>query len=295
MWTRVSPGLPGFTVYSRFFGRVMASGDFDGDHFSDLAIGASGYGNSPGEVFVIRGSSTGLTSAGVKQWLQTDLGTSPGLDFGASLTAANFGKGPQDDLVIGVPDSYVNGASDAGAVYVLYGSPGGLAKPADFWHQGRGDQFGQVQNYPQDDDEFGRATAAGDFDGDGYADLAIAAPRENYANAPASGVVHVLRGSSNGLTTLGNQLWAQIGLEIFADAVGDRFGSSLSAFNAGGTAHADLLIGLPYDDPHGQAEGGSAILLYGSTGGLTSTGWRRFAQEPLDASEAGDRFGTVLP
>lgn len=55
-------------------------------------------------------------------------------------------------------------------------------------------------------DLFGASLAVGDFDGDGYDDLAIAAPGANDTGYSASGSVHVLYGSATGLTDVGDQL-----------------------------------------------------------------------------------------
>ena len=49
-----------------------------------------------------------------------------------------------------------------------------------------------------------------DFNGDGAADLAIGAPGESLGpGQAAAGVVHVLYGSTGGLTAAGNQLFSQ--------------------------------------------------------------------------------------
>ncbi|HEY0238126.1 MAG TPA: FG-GAP repeat protein, partial [Friedmanniella sp.] len=49
-------------------------------------------------------------------------------------------------------------------------------------------------------DRFGSAVASGDFDGDGYADLAVGHPGERVAGASQAGAVTVLFGTRHGLT-----------------------------------------------------------------------------------------------
>ena len=52
-------------------------------------------------------------------------------------------------------------------------------------------------------DLFGSALAAGDFDSDGFADLAAGAPFEAVGSAEGAGAVSVLYGSAGGLTRTG--------------------------------------------------------------------------------------------
>jgi hypothetical protein len=58
-------------------------------------------------------------------------------------------------------------------------------------------------------DAFGSSLAAGDFDRDGRADLAIGIPLKGRRTAPESGAVTVIRGGANGLTSAGDQFWHQ--------------------------------------------------------------------------------------
>jgi hypothetical protein len=68
----------------------------------------------------------------------------------------------------------------------------------------------------------------GDFNGDGFADLAIGVPGEDIGTLTNAGAVNILYGSAAGLTAAGNQLFSQAtpGVEGVAE-VDDRFGSGL--------------------------------------------------------------------
>lgn len=75
LWTQDSPRILGQAGPDRF-GVAVASGDFDGDRASDLAVAASSEpipstaDNAAGMVNVIYGSATGLTAAGNQLWNQ---------------------------------------------------------------------------------------------------------------------------------------------------------------------------------------------------------------------------------
>jgi hypothetical protein len=68
------------------------------------------------------------------------------------------------------------------------------------WRQGASG----ILEVSDEDDRFGQTLAAGDFNGDGWDDLAIGAFGEN----DFRGVVNVIYGGPGGLTSAGNQLWA---------------------------------------------------------------------------------------
>ena len=102
------------------------------------------------------------------------------------------------DLAIGAPGENLG----AGAVHVLYGSATGLTTTgSQFLSQGAGG----IADAAEAGDEFGRSLAVGNFNSDGFNDLAIGAPGENRG----AGTVHVLYGSASGLTATGSQQWTQ--------------------------------------------------------------------------------------
>ncbi|HYG68334.1 MAG TPA: T9SS type A sorting domain-containing protein, partial [Anaeromyxobacteraceae bacterium] len=58
-------------------------------------------------------------------------------------------------------------------------------------------------------DAFGQAVAAGDFNGDGFDDLASGVPFEDMGTLEDAGAVNAIYGRSGGLAANGNQLWNQ--------------------------------------------------------------------------------------
>jgi hypothetical protein len=119
-----------------------------------------------GVVQVLYGARIGPSVTGSQLWRQGADGVpdtaESGDQFGYSLSAWNYGRGPQADLAIGVPfeDLFSSnfGAQqiDAGAVNVIYGSSTGLATTSNgpqLWTQDSsgildlseaGDRFGEV-------------------------------------------------------------------------------------------------------------------------------------------------------
>jgi hypothetical protein len=69
--------------------------------------------------------------------------------------------------------------------------------------------FTQVGGLVEAGDEFGEQLASGDFNHDGFADLAAAAPTEDVGTVQKAGAVSVLPGSAGGLTSTGGRLFSQ--------------------------------------------------------------------------------------
>src|SRR3982751_2479118 len=88
----------------------------------------------------------------------------------AGATHSDFNGDGYSDLAIGVPFESDGSKIEAGAVNVIYGGVGGLSAMGNqFWSQ---DSAG-VTGSAHANDQFGSVLATGDFDGDGYSDLAI--------------------------------------------------------------------------------------------------------------------------
>jgi hypothetical protein len=111
------------------------------------------------------------------------------------------------------------------------------------------------------------AAAAGDVDGDGRADIAVASPLYD-GSLTDEGQVAIFHGASGVPTS--TAVWA-----VDSGQGGARFASSLSpAGDVNGDGYGDIIVGAQAYD-NGQLEEGRAWVYFGSSAGLsTSAGWR---------------------
>jgi hypothetical protein len=103
-------------VEQSYFGIQVVCGDFDGDNVKDIAIGAHGYLNMVGKVYVYWGKE--LSGPNPKPG-RIFTGENPTDGFGFGLACGDVNKDGFDDLVIGAPSAGAN----QGRVYLYYGGP----------------------------------------------------------------------------------------------------------------------------------------------------------------------------
>jgi hypothetical protein len=179
-----------------------------------------------------------------------------------------------DDLAIGAAGEGVGGQESAGAVNILYGSASGLV----------GTDQVLTQANPERLDLFGLAVAKGDFNADGFTDLAVGAPWEAVGASELAGAVNIFYGSANGLAGT-----SQVLLQANPEPR-DLFGQALDAGLFNDDDVMDLAVGAPGEDVSTADDAGAVNVFYGSTGGLPSASQVLLQANPED----NDGFGGAL-
>ena len=235
-------------------GKTLSTGDFNGDGYDDAVIGVPhrdfGGDSDVGAVYVIQGNaSDGVTDKPFHQeWTKADgnvVGAPEANDrFGEALAAGDFNGDGNDDLAVGVPLEDVGSIVNAGAINVLMGSPFGLQSADDFIITQEDLGYSSAAN-----DYLGWALTVGDYDGDGYDDLAASAHGRDVGGHPNGGVVYVIWGSNNGLVLSDNTLLHQ-DITGVTDSVEDYdgFGRTLTSGDFNGNGTDDLVVGVPYEE-----------------------------------------------
>jgi len=241
-------------------GAAVAVGDVDGDDLvGDLIIGAPfgelGGADNEGAVWI--------DPQGCCGYLPVPLAPGPESHMGTSIALGDFRGVGYDQMLLGAPDAEAFLVEDAGAV-ILYDE---VEQTFAYITQ---DPLRFGFGTPDPMDHFGRELAVGDFDGDGFDDVAFGVPDEDLdagggGSIVNAGIVQVLYGSATGLRYDTNQFWRLAGPIGYFELPDDRFGAALAACDFDGDGADDLAIGAPGANSAGSDEAGIVQILYGFT------------------------------
>jgi len=278
------------------FGFSIAIGNFDGDAFADVAVGAPSDDiggpagtDRGGSVHILYGKAARLGKARDRVFHRDKGGirgiAKAGDNFGAALSIGDFNNDGYDDLAVGVPGADVDGTKGAGELHILLGTDTGLSAAGDkIIHRDSPGIAGTIHT----NHTFGDALTSGDFDGDGYDDLV--------AGYEPKKMVHVIPGSPQGLSgngdyTLRRKQPGVVGREV------DTFfwGRTLSSGDLDGDSYDDLIVGSAADRIGGVGEIGSVHAFYGSPSGMSGDRDQRIHQGRAGikgSNDIMDYFGT---
>ena len=258
---------------------VSGVGDFNGDGFDDVIIGApyANFNNSSylGASYVVFGGNSGPTSPLGVGALNGSNGfsingiISDGFGGNSVSGAGDVNGDGFDDLIVGAVGADTNGNFATGQSYVVFGNNSGASSSFDLntLNGTNGFAINGINSF----DGSGRSVSgAGDFNGDGFDDLIIGASRADPSGNTSAGQSYVVFGNNSGFSpSLDlNTLNGTNGFAINGNNSGDQSGGSVSsAGDVNGDGFDDLIIGARFADPNGNSAAGQSYVVFGNSSG----------------------------
>ena len=170
--------------------------DVNRDGFTDLVVSAPGHNNGNGSAYIIPGSSSGLLPKQTTELTMPTVSNNEKNLLGSCITAGDFNGDGSVDIAAGVPGFSTSSKPNLGSMAFfteipqdLRGSKLKIIGPSMVVHP----DSPNVKGTGQAAERFGYECAAGLFDADNIADIAVSTERPS-----GKGSVHILFG---GITT----------------------------------------------------------------------------------------------
>jgi len=242
------------------FGEMIEGGDFNGDGYEDLAVGALGEGwnffDDWGSVYIYDGGPGGIDAS--TELVFTASNAQQGDHFPRQISSGDANDDGYDDLAVA--------AEQSGRVYVYYGSANGLDLASE-----------------QELTEGSGVTLNGDFNGDGYDDLA--AGDGTWSNA--AGTIFVSHGGPAGIDPGTRYQIVQSDPDP-----GDGLGGQTAAADVNGDGYDDLLA-IAFGDDEVVSNGGALYVFMGGPTGIDQARERKIIASDVQANHGVTRVARL--
>jgi len=245
---------------------VRGAGDINGDGFNDIIIGArSAGGNNQGQSYVVFGTDQPFNSSFEVSSLNGTNGfVLNGIDgrdaTGRAIdSAGDFNGDGFDDLIIGAFFGDANGRN-TGETYLVFGSDQPFNATFELSDLD-GTNGVQLNGIDRDDRAGNEVSRAGDFNGDGFDDIFIAA-RDADPNGLSSGEVYLVFGTDQplGASFELSDLDGTNGIQFNGISRSDVIGVVSSAGDVNGDGFDDVIIG----SQNAGGRNGQAYVIFGT-------------------------------
>ncbi len=277
--------LDGVSAGDQSGNSAASAGDVNGDGFADLIVGAPAADPNgivdAGSSYVVFGRASGWTSSVNLSTLNGSIGfrlDGVAADNQSGFSVASAGDVNGDgfaDLIVGAYLADPNGNADSGSSYVVFGRASGWGTTINLSSLNGTTGF-RLDGVALNDQSGFSVASAGDVNGDGFADLIVAAYVADPNGATDAGSSYVVFGASGGWSSSINlsALNGSTGFRLDGVAANDISGFSLaSAGDVDGDGFADVIVGARTADPGGRTSAGSTYVYFSpATGGASARG-----------------------